>query len=99
MTALAAALFALAGILLVLGLATLVLSPLLAGRVAATTSRPRLARRASGPDRMRSLINAQRTERARRSSLSLGLVRLGAALAAAAALLLVGGVVAWLGGY
>jgi hypothetical protein len=48
---------------------------------------------------MRSLINAQRTERARRSGLSLGLVRLGAALAAAAALLLVGGVVAWLGGY
>jgi hypothetical protein len=99
MTALVTALFALAAVLLVLGLVTLVLSPLLAWRAAATASRPKLARRASGPERMRALIDAQRTERARRTSLSLGLVRLGVALAAVAALLLIGGVAAWLGGY
>ena len=96
---LALSLFILAGALLVVGITLLALAPLMAARVAATTSRPRLERRASGPDRMRELISAQRTERQKRSSLSGVLTRSGTALSVAAVLALIGGVVAWFAGY
>jgi hypothetical protein len=89
----------LAALLLGLGLAALVLAPLLAGQVAAATARPKLERRASGPERMRRLIEAQRTERARRSALSRALTRTGIALAALSVLLLVAGLAAWIAGY
>jgi hypothetical protein len=76
-----------AAVLLGGGLLLLAFAPLLAGQVAGGTSRPRLERRGSGPDRMRTLINAQRTERRRRSTLRValtygGIVLLGAAVVA-----------------
>lgn len=99
MSTLALVLLVLAGVLLLFGLLALFTAPILAARVASTVSRPRLARRASGPDRMRALISAQRAERQKRTSLSGTLVRAGAALAAAALLSLIGAVAAFLGGY
>jgi hypothetical protein len=99
MSGLAQALFVLAGILLVLGIMTLVLSPLMAARVAAGTTRPKLERRGTGHDRMSAIIQAQLTERSRRSSLAVGLVRTGVGLAIGAILLLVGGVAVLLGGF
>ena len=90
----AAVLLILAAVLLVAGLVLLLLSPLLATRLA--TSRAKLERRASGPDRMRALIHAQRAERKKRSTFSGGLARVGLILAAAAVLSLMGGAVAWL---
>ena len=48
-------------ILLVLGLGTVMVAPIAATRAAAAASKPKLERRASGDDRMRALINAQRT--------------------------------------
>jgi hypothetical protein len=88
-----------AAVLLGGGLLLLFLAPLLAGQLATSTSRPRLERRASGPDRMRALIEAQRTERRRRSSLRVTLTRGGVALLGAAAVALVAaGVLAFTGG-
>jgi hypothetical protein len=99
MTGLALLLLAVAGVLLVLGLVTIALAPLMAARAAATTTRPKLERRASGPDRMRVLITAQRTERGRRSGLSTTLTRTGMALSVLAILTFVGGIVAWAMGF
>jgi hypothetical protein len=99
MFGLAVGLFVLAGVLLVVGVSTLIMAPLLAGRVAATTSRPKLERRASGPDRMRTLIHSQISERRQRSGLSVTLTRTGVALAVAAVVSLVGGVIALIAGY
>ncbi|MBI3973201.1 MAG: hypothetical protein HY332_18145 [Chloroflexi bacterium] len=96
---LALVLLALAGTLLVVGLIMLLVAPILAARFAATTSRPTLARRASGPDRMRSLIGAQISERKRRSRTSVALTRIGATLSILAVLLLAGGIAAWFAGY
>jgi hypothetical protein len=87
-------LLVLAGVLLVLSISTLVFAPLLASRAASATSRPRLERRASGPDRMRTLINAQRSERQKRSTLSTTLTRTGWGLAAGAVICLIAGIVA-----
>ena len=96
---LALALFVLAGVLLVCGLVAFVFAPLLATRVAATTSRPRLERRASGDDRMRALINAQLAERKKRSGLSTTLSRLSLILLGAAAISLIAALIAWFAGY
>ena len=96
---LALALFVLAGVLLVCGVAALVFAPLLASRVAATTSRPKLERRASGDDRMRALINAQLAERKKRSGFSATLSRLSLILMGAAALSLIAALIAWFAGY
>jgi hypothetical protein len=91
-------LFVLAGFLLVGGLLLLVMAPVLSSRLAATTSQPRLERRASGPDRYRSIINAQLSERKRRSSYAVRLTRGGAVLVGVALLTLVaGGVLALTG--
>jgi hypothetical protein len=99
MTGLALPLVLLAAFLLVAAAALLLLSPAVAGRVASSTSRPKLERRASGPDRMRNLIAAQRTERARRSILSRTFTRAGVALGIASAITLIAGGIAWLAGY
>lgn len=99
MTGLALLLLVVAGALLVLGMITIALAPVLASRVASTTSKPTLERRASGPDRMRNLIQSQRTERSRSRGLAATLTRTGIGLAALAALSLVGGLVAWFAGY
>jgi hypothetical protein len=99
MTGLALLLVAVAGVLLILGLITIALAPRLASRAAATASRPKLERRASGPDRMRALITAQRTERTRRSGLSTALTRTGTVLAVLAVLSFIGGIVAWAMGF
>jgi hypothetical protein len=99
MSGLAQALFVLAGVLLVLGVMTLVLSPVMAARVASGTTRPKLERRGTGPDRMSAIIHAQIAERSRRSSMAVGLVRTAVGLAIVAVALLVGGVVALVGGY
>src|SRR5436309_14212095 len=96
---LALALFALAGVLLVCGISALIFAPLLAGRVAATTTRPKLERRASGDDRMRALINAQIAERKKRSGLSATLARTGRLLSVAAVVSLVAGLIAHFAGY
>ena len=96
---LALALFVLAGSLLLCGVAALIFAPFLATRVAATTTRPRLERRASGDDRMRALINAQLAERKRRSGLAATLGRLSIVLLSAAAVALVAGLIAWFAGY
>ncbi len=79
----------LAGVLLVGGIFLLILAPLLASRVATTTTRPRLERRASGPDRMRALITAQRAARQKRSTLTTVLKRSGVVLVGTAAVSLV----------
>jgi hypothetical protein len=73
-------LLVLGGALLVLALGTVALAPLVAARTAAATSKPqmeKLGRRASGDDRMRALISAQRTERTRARGLSGTLTRTG----------------------
>jgi hypothetical protein len=99
MPGLAQTLFVLAGVLLVVGVVTLVISPRMAARVAATTTRPKLERRGTGPDRMSAIIHAQIAERSRRSSMAVGLVRTGVGLAIGAVVLLLGAVVALVGGY
>ncbi len=87
-----------AGALLCAGLILLVVAPMLASRVASTTSRPRLAKRASGPDRMRGLIAAQRSARQKRSSLQTAMTRSGVVLlGAAAASLVAAGILALTG--
>jgi Na+-transporting methylmalonyl-CoA/oxaloacetate decarboxylase gamma subunit len=96
---LALVLFVLAGLLLVIGVVSLMFAPILASRVAATTTRPKLERRASGDDRMRALINAQISERRKRSGLSQSLSRTGIVLAGTAVVLLVAGLVAHFAGY
>lgn len=91
-------LLGLAVILLVGGVFLLILAPMLASRVASSTTRPRLERRASGPDRMRALITAQRSARQKRSSLATALKRSGVALVGMSFVSLVGaGVLALLG--
>lgn len=89
----------LGGLLLILGIFAVGLAPVVARRVASRTTRPKLERRASGPDRMRVLINAQRTERKRRSSLATGLTRAGVILFILAIVSLVAGGVTWYLGY
>jgi hypothetical protein len=96
---LALVLFVLTAVFLVCGVSLLILGPILAARVAATTTRPRLERRASGPDRMRTLIMAQRTEKRRRSTLGPALTRTGGVLSAAAAVSLIAGLIAWFTGH
>jgi hypothetical protein len=96
---LAVALFVLAGVLLACGVAALLFAPLVAGRVAATTSRPKLERRASGDDRMRALINAQIAERKKRSGLSATLAGLSKVLFGAAVAALLAGAAAWFTGH
>jgi hypothetical protein len=87
-----------AGVLLAGGVLMLILAPLLAGRMAATASRPKLERRASGPDRMRARINAQIDERRRRRSFAVDVTRGGVVLLGAGAVALVaGGVLALTG--
>ncbi len=56
-----------------IGVVLLVGAPLLSGTVASRTTRPELARRASGPDRMRNLIASQQASRSRRSTLAVRL--------------------------
>jgi hypothetical protein len=91
-------LFVLAGVFLVGGLLLLMMAPVLSNRLASTTSQPRLERRASGPDRYRTIINAQIGERKRRSSYAVRLTRGGAVLVGVALLSLVaGGVLALTG--
>ena len=80
LAALAVPLLALGAALLVMALGTVALAPVLASRAAAATSKPqmeRLGRRASGDDRMRALISAQRAERTRASGLAGTLTRAG----------------------
>lgn len=86
------------GILLIAGIAAIATAPLTATRVASRTSRPRLERRASGPDRMRALITAQRTERTKKVGIATTLTRTGYALSGLAALALVGGIGTWFAG-
>jgi hypothetical protein len=99
MTGVAMLLLALGAILLVAALGTVVIAPLVASRAAAVASKPRLERRASGPDRMRALITAQREERTRTRGLSTVLTRTGVVLAVMSVLSLLGGAVAWATGY
>ena len=80
LAAFAVPLLALGAALLVVALGTVALAPVLASRAAAATSKPqldKLGRRASGDDRMRALISAQRTERTRARGLSGTLLRAG----------------------
>jgi hypothetical protein len=76
----------------VLALGTVALAPVLASRAAAVTTKPQLGRRASGDDRMRALISAQRTERTRARGLSGTLTRTGIVLAVLSVLSLLAGV-------
>ncbi len=94
MTGLSLLLLILGGVLLVAGIGTVIIAPLLASRTAAVTSRPKLERRASGPDRMRELITAQRTERTRTYGLSSTLTRTGIVLGVLSVLSLISGMVA-----
>ncbi|HET7768749.1 MAG TPA: hypothetical protein VFN74_08220 [Chloroflexota bacterium] len=80
LAAFAVPLLALGAALLVLALGTVALAPVLASRAAAAASKPqleKLGRRASGDDRMRALISAQRSERSRAHGLSGTLTRTG----------------------
>jgi hypothetical protein len=87
-----------AAVLLTGGILMLIMAPVLAGRMAATASRPKLERRASGPDRMRARINAQIDERRRQRSFTVNVTRGGVVLLGAAAVALVaGGVLALTG--
>jgi hypothetical protein len=99
MTGVALLLLVVGAVLLVLGVVTVALAPVLATRMAATTTKPKLERRASGPDRMRNLINAQRTERTRSRGLASALTRTGIALGILSVLSFGGGIVAWIAGY
>lgn len=94
LAALALPLLVLGVALLALALGTVVLAPVLATRVAAGASKPRLERRASGPDRMRTLITAQRTVRSRSQGLAVALKRGGIVLGVLSVLSLTGGLVA-----
>jgi hypothetical protein len=88
-------LLVLGGALLVLALGTVALAPVLAARAASATSKPlmeKLGRRASGDDRMRALISAQRTERTRSRGLVSTLTRAGWVLAVLSVLSLLAGV-------
>jgi hypothetical protein len=86
-------------VLLVAGLATVATAPLMASRAASAASKPKLERRASGPDRMRELITSQRTERSRSRTLASTLTRSGVVLGILSVLSLLGGVIAWFVGY
>ena len=80
LAAFAVPLLALGAALLLLALGTVALAPVLASRAAAAASKPqldKLGRRASGDDRMRALITAQRTERTRSRGLAGTLTRAG----------------------
>ena len=95
LAAFAVPLLAVGAALLVLALGTVALAPVLASRAAATTSKPqleKLGRRASGDDRMRALISAQRTEKTRARGLSGTLTRAGFVLAILSVLSLLAGV-------
>ena len=92
LAAFAVPLLALGAALLVLALGTVALAPVLASRAAAATTKPQLGRRASGDDRMRALISAQRTERTRARGLSGTLTRTGIVLAVLSVLSLLAGV-------
>ena len=92
LAAFAVPLLALGGALLLLALGTVALAPILASRAAAATSKPQLRKRASGDDRMRALIAAQRTERTRAQGLSGTLTRTGIVLAVLSIVSLVAGV-------
>jgi hypothetical protein len=95
MTGVALLLLSLGAVLLLVAVLTVSLAPLLATRMAATTSKPKLERRASGPDRMRNIIMSQRTERSRSKGLSNALTRTGTLLGVLSVLSLAGGAVAW----
>lgn len=82
----------LGGVTFGVGVVLLVGSPMLAGTVAERTTRPELARRASGPDRMRGLIVSQQAARSRRATLAKRLRVIGATLAVAGSLGFVAGV-------
>jgi len=99
MTSLAFPLLVLGALLLAAGAATITLAPIMAGRVAASASKPRLERRGSGPERMRTLITSQRTERSRSRGLSSTLTRTGFVLGVFSVLSLLSGAVAWAMGY
>ena len=92
-------LLVLGGILLAAAIGTVLLAPLLANRAASIASKAKLERRASGPDRMRALITAQRTERTRTRGLSTALTRTGMVLGILSILSLVSGVGTWMMGY
>ena len=77
LAAVALPLLALGAVLLVLALGSVALAPVLAARAAAAVTKPQLERRASGDDRMRALISAQRTERTRARGLAGTLTRTG----------------------
>jgi hypothetical protein len=63
-----------------IGVVIVVGAPMIAGTVAERTTRPELARRASGPDRMRNLIASQQASRSRRSLLAARLRLVGVAM-------------------
>ncbi|MGI8423085.1 MAG: hypothetical protein ACR2NO_03040 [Chloroflexota bacterium] len=92
LAALAVPLLALGAVLLLLALGTVALAPILASRAASATTKPKLERRASGDDRMRALISAQRTERMRARGLSGTLTRTGILLAVLSMLSLLAGI-------
>ena len=81
LAAFAVPLLVLGGALLLLALGTVALAPVLGARAASAASKPQLAKRASGDDRMRALITAQRTERTRARGLAGALTRAGVVLA------------------
>ena len=69
------------GVTFGIGVVLLVGAPMLAGPVAERTTRPELARRSSGPDRMRTLIAAQQASKSRRTTLAVRLRVVGIVLA------------------
>ena len=92
LAAFAVPLLGLGAALLLLALGTVALAPILASRAAAATTKPQLGRRASGDDRMRALISAQRSERTRAKGLSGALTRTGLVLAVLSVVSLLAGV-------
>ena len=74
------------------GVVLLVGAPMFAGTVAERTTRPELARRASGPDRMRNLIASQQASRSRKSTLAVRLRISGIAMAILGGVAFVAGV-------
>ena len=94
LAALSIPLLAVGALLLLLALGTVALAPVMASRADAASSKPqmeKLGRRASGDDRMRALITAQRTERTRARGLSGTLTRTGWVLGVLSILSLVAG--------
>ena len=85
--------------LLVIGLGTVMAAPIVASRAATATSKPKLERRASGDDRMRALISAQRTAKTRTRGLSQTLTRTGVVLSVLSVASFIGGAIAWAMGY